>query len=310
MSIRHLLACLVALLLGLHVLRAADSPEASAGPIAKEFKALVAKIQAKLDQGPVTEDSLVGELKEFDALIAKYKSRKTEEVAHILLSEAALYVQVLRQPEKASARLRELKDEFSETESGKLAVKFLQDDERRAAAKNLVGRAAPELHFSWASRAGLKTLADVKGKVVVLDFWATWCGPCVASFPEMRELVSRYQDFPVAVIGVTSIQGRVMGLEPAVIDCQDDPEKEKRLMTDYIKAKDLTWTVALSDEPVFNLDYGVEGIPHMVILAPDGTVRHRDLDPRDPLTDKAEKIDALLKEFKLKAPEALGAAAR
>ncbi|MES2404334.1 MAG: DUF899 family protein, partial [Pseudomonadota bacterium] len=46
-------------------------------------------------------------------------------------------------------------------------------------------------------------------------------------------------------------------LEPAVIDCQDDPAKETRLMGDYIKAKDLTWTIAFSEEKIFNPDYGV-----------------------------------------------------
>lgn len=275
-----------------------------------EFKALVEKIQTKLRQGEASETALANELKEFDALIAKHRAHKTEEVARIVLAQAGLYIQVLRQPEKAAERLRLLKEEFADTEPGKLAAQALQDLERRAAAKNLVGRPAPELNFTWASHPALKTLSALQGKVVVLDFWATWCGPCVASFPEMRELVSRYQGFGVEIIGVTSIQGRVNGLEPGVIDCRDDPAKEMRLMTDYIKAKDLTWKVVFSEENVFNPDYGVEGIPHMVIVAPDGKVRHVNLDPRDPLADKSAKIDALLKEFKLKAPAALPASTR
>ena len=306
--LRHL-AFLGLLCFGIAAASAADQPAAASG-VTPEFKALVAKIQAKLEQGQNTEAALAAELKEFDALIARYQDQKTEEVAAVILAEASLYVQVFRQMEKATGRLRQLKADFAETEPGKVATRALQDLERREAAKNLAGQAAPEIHFTWASRGNAKTLSELKGKVVILDFWATWCGPCVASFPAMRELASRYKDFPVEIVGVTSIQGRVMGLEPAVIDCQDDPKKELGLMADYVKAKDITWTVAVSTEPVFNPDYGIEGIPHMTIVAPDGTVRDNELDPRQPLAEKAAKIDALLNEFKLKTPPPVAAATR
>ena len=118
----------------------------------------------------------------------------------------------------------------------------------------------------------------------------------------MRELVAHYKDAPVVVIGVTSVQGSVVNLEPQPIDTKGDPEKEKSLMPPFIKAKNMTWTVAFSDEEVFNPDYGVTGIPHMTIIAPDGTVRHNGMHPATPHAEKAEKIDAILKEFGLKVP--------
>lgn len=302
MKTLRIVSLLVGLLFCAGTAVAAEPPAPAADPTV-EFNALVEKIQAKLQQGQGTEAALAPELKEFDALIAKHRTLKTEEVARMLLAEISLYLQVLRQPEKATARLRQLRDEFPATESGKIAAQLVGDLERRAAAKNLVGQAAPELNFTWASRAGLKTLGALKGKVVVLDFWATWCGPCVASFPAMRELAARYRDYAVEILGVTSIQGRVMGLDSGPVDTQGDPAKEMSLMTDYIKAREVTWPIVFSAEPVFNPDYGVEGIPHMVLIAPDGTVRHTNLDPRDPLGDKSAKIDALLKEFRLKSPE-------
>jgi hypothetical protein len=75
-------------------------------------------------------------------------------------------------------------------------------------------------------------------------------------------------------------------------------------MNDFMKAKDMTWTVAFSEEEVFNPDYGIMGIPYMAIVAPDGTVRHTGLHPAMPLAEKTVKIDALLKEFGLKVPDA------
>ena len=75
-------------------------------------------------------------------------------------------------------------------------------------------------------------------------------------------------------------------------------------MPDFMKAKDMTWNVAISQEEVFNPDYGIQGIPFVAIIAPDGTVRHAGLNPLDPEADIAGKVDAILREFKLPVPAA------
>lgn len=67
----------------------------------------------------------------------------------------------------------------------------------------LVGGPAPRMDFLWSSEGEFKSLDDLKGKVVVLDFWTTWCGPCKAAFPKVRELYEHYEGYPVKVIGVT-----------------------------------------------------------------------------------------------------------
>jgi thiol-disulfide isomerase/thioredoxin len=222
--------------------------------------------------------------------------------------QATLYAQVLDDMDKCKAILAQLKADFPGSKAAANADLFLAALERQAKAPQvqaaLIGKAAPELHFKWASRDGLKTLSALKGKVVVLDFWATWCGPCIGSFPQVRELVEHYKGADVEVVGVTSIQGRVVNLQTQPIDTKDDPAKEMALMNDFMKAKDMTWTVAFSEEEVFNPDYGIMGIPYMAIVAPDGTVRHTGLHPAMPLAEKTVKIDALLKEFGLKVPDA------
>ncbi|MBI4878143.1 MAG: TlpA family protein disulfide reductase [Planctomycetes bacterium] len=168
----------------------------------------------------------------------------------------------------------------------------------------LVGHEAPPLHFAWtSSKDTLTTLADLKGKVVVLDFWATWCGPCVASFPKIWELADHYSGSAVAIVGVTSLQGKHYG-PGGQVDCEGDPEKEYALMEEYISQKDINWTIAFSEEEVFNPEYGVNGIPHVVILDVAGKVRFRGLHPADPFEEKTEKIDQLLKEAGLPCPGA------
>ena len=171
----------------------------------------------------------------------------------------------------------------------------------------LIGGMAPEVKFTWSSDGKLKSLADLKGKVVVVDFWATWCGPCISSFPKVRDLVERYNGYDVAVVGVTSVQGfhieRKDGEKTSNrIDCKDDVAKETGLMPVFIKDMKMTWPVVFSEDSCFNPMFGVNGIPHVAIIDPSGKVRYNGLHPMD--EGKLEKIDGLLKEFNLKAPAA------
>jgi len=293
----------IPLLLALATLTVARAQDAAATTPAESLTALVGQVQTKLRAGQPTAASLAPELAAFDALLAKYREQKTDDVAQILFMLATLHGQVLNDTEKMKALFAQLKAEFPGTKPAASADAALSSLEKRAKAQaasaNLVGKPAPALNFKWSTRDGLKTLADLKGKVVVLDFWATWCGPCVSSFPQVRELTAHYKDLAVVVLGVTSIQGSITGLQPQRIDTKGNPQKEMALMTDYIKAKDITWTIVFSEEEVFNPDYGITGIPHMAIIAPDGTLRHTGLHPALPHPEKVEKIDALLKEFKL-----------
>jgi thiol-disulfide isomerase/thioredoxin len=171
-------------------------------------------------------------------------------------------------------------------------VKFLDG----AFAKGtLLNHSAPGLSIKWSSDPKVKSLADLKGKVVILDFWATWCGPCVASFPNVKELADHYKDKPVVIIGVTSIQGAHYD-DSGKIDCKDDPKKEIELMPEYMKKKGMNWTVVFAEEDVFNPEYGVMGIPHVAIIDTKGNVRHNGLHPASPKAEKLKMIDELLKE--------------
>ena len=125
--------------------------------------------------------------------------------------------------------------------------------------------------------------------------------PLPTSFPQVRDHVAHFKGAPVTFIGVTSIQGFVANLGDR-IDTEGDPAKEISLMPQFMKAKNMTWDVAISEEEVFNPAYGIEGIPYLAIIAPDGTVRYAGLHPGDPASDVAGKIEALLKEFKLPLP--------
>jgi thiol-disulfide isomerase/thioredoxin len=164
----------------------------------------------------------------------------------------------------------------------------------------IIDKPAPEVTLEWVHDAnGPVTLADLdslKGKIVILDFWATWCGPCVASFPKIRELRAHYPGDDVVILGVTSLQGKHYPRGASPIDCAGDPAKERQLMTEYMKVMEITWPIAFSAQDVFNADYDVSGIPHVAIIDAKGVLRHNNLHPASPLDEKTKLIDALLVE--------------
>ncbi len=73
--------------------------------------------------------------------------------------------------------------------------------ENRQARLDMIGKSAPEIGGKDVDVKPVR-LADLKGKVVLVDFWATWCPPCVASFPTLRQLAREYKDRGFAVLGV------------------------------------------------------------------------------------------------------------
>jgi thiol-disulfide isomerase/thioredoxin len=100
-------------------------------------------------------------------------------------------------------------------------------------------------------------LADYRGKVVLLDFWATWCGPCRSEIPGFAQLQDKYRDQGFTVIGVS-------------VD-KDDPESVKEF---YQKFK-MNYPVALTDHKVEQLYGGVKSLPTTFLIGRDGRIYSR-----------------------------------
>jgi thiol-disulfide isomerase/thioredoxin len=139
----------------------------------------------------------------------------------------------------------------------------------------LVGKdAAPLDVTSWVNGQPVSP-ADLKGKVVLLDFWAIWCGPCIATFPHLREWQDKYADKGLVIIGMT--RNYQYQWDDAAGYCAKGedvtPEKEAEMLEKFAAYYHLKHRFAVQEDKALSEYYGVSGIPHVVVIDQAGKVR-------------------------------------
>jgi thiol-disulfide isomerase/thioredoxin len=134
----------------------------------------------------------------------------------------------------------------------------------RMARLNLLGKPAPPIVATDVDSKAV-SLADLKGRVVLVDFWATWCPPCVASIPALNELARKHHDRGFVILGVN-------------VDAMHEDVKEMKVVMAAVRRflvkHRAAWTNVLNGQGAadFAAAYGVEEIPANFLIGRDGKV--------------------------------------
>jgi thiol-disulfide isomerase/thioredoxin len=124
------------------------------------------------------------------------------------------------------------------------------------AQDTLTGQAAPALTFK--DLAGKEvSLAALKGKVIVVDFWATWCGPCRQEIPGYIEMQKKYEKDGLVIVGVSLDQ------------------KGPKVVKKFVEANGMNYTVVMGDDKAVDAFGGFNSIPTTFLINREGRIVHQ-----------------------------------
>jgi len=128
--------------------------------------------------------------------------------------------------------------------------------------KSILNEAAPS--FALLDLDGKKiNVSDLKGKVVIVDFWATWCGPCKASFPAMQKMVTKFKDNA--------------DVQFVFIDSWERGENKQKNAADFVLNNKYSFHVLLDTDDKVVEQFKVEGIPTKFVIDKNGSIRFKSI---------------------------------
>lgn len=201
---------------------------------------------------------------------AKAREEKREGIEEELLTDFEGFAAAWAGTDEAilaliqSGMLARMADDFERAERNLNRAAELTDDPefeneiRRELAAILIrpGMQAPDFALRTVDGREI-TLADFKGKVLLLDFWATWCSPCIAELPNLKAVYGKHHAEGFEVLSISL-------------------DSERDYFARFIAEQAMTWTHVYQDEQKESVPladrYGVISIPRMILVGPDGRV--------------------------------------
>jgi cytochrome c biogenesis protein CcmG/thiol:disulfide interchange protein DsbE len=113
-------------------------------------------------------------------------------------------------------------------------------------------------NFSLKTLGGQEiTLSELKGKVILLDFWATWCGPCKESIPHLVQIYKTNQEKGFELIGMSM-----------------DKKGEADTVRHFVRSMDIPYPIIMTPEDVAR-NYGIKGLPTTILIDKEGKIREK-----------------------------------
>lgn len=215
-------------------------------PFIEQIKGLyyIVKAQKLGEDGKVEDVKAVVE----DAKKAKVTAKMIKEVEGVYFHSKA---EALRELGKAE----EIKAVLAEAKKAEVSQGFLQLIEREIGVAKKIGKPFEDFKVKDLNNKEL-TLSSYKGKIVLIDFWATWCGPCMKEMPNVIETYKKFHSQGFEIIGISLDQ---------------DETKLKKVLKD----KEMTWRQYFDGKGWGNLlakKYGIQSIPATYLIGPDGKI--------------------------------------
>jgi thiol-disulfide isomerase/thioredoxin len=229
------------------------------------LRRLTTRIAARVNEGKEGQKEFADLLGQFEPLLEKAFRQSAEDAGLVLVTEASIYLQTFDDMVKGRGLLLRLKRDCPGATAASGADEILAWIDKREEAQKLqksltAGAPFPAIEEKDLAGEPLST-AQHAGKVLLIDFWATWCGPCVAELPNVLQTYNTYHDKGFDIIGVNL-----------------DTDRQK--LESFLKQRHVVWQQYFDGQGWTNklaVKYGIESIPATFLLDQKGIIIGRDL---------------------------------
>lgn len=226
--------------------------------VAEKVETILKQVRNKLERTKDGEKpDVAAELKALDALFEKHKATKMDLVGEILVAKARVYLEVLEDSRNGLATFKKLAKELPDVSFMDGLRNAIASLEQKVAyldaeARLKPGVAFPDFQAKDFAGKGF-SLSGLKGKVVLVDFWATWCLPCIEEMPELKAMRKQNSKAGFEIVGVNL-------------------DEERPSLDSFMKREKLPWPIIPDPDEKLAATFGASKLPTKYLLGRDGKI--------------------------------------